>query len=82
MHGQVASVVRGGRPPPSWAAAVLVTGSETGAPGGGGAATLAGVGGGSWVWQGLHGVGVPELTPLRPGLSCRDLRIWGKLLTN
>lgn len=74
-QGQVASVVRGGKPPTlSRAAAVLVTGSETGATGGGGEASLSGVGSGSWIWQGLRGGGVPGTQALLSlGHSCSDL---------
>lgn len=84
--GQVASLVRGGcpptSPPPSWAAAVQVTGSETGTPGGGGAAALARVGGGSESGWGSTVQGSQELRPFRPGRSYCDWRVWGKLLIN
>ena len=54
---------------PFWAAAVLVTGSETGARGGGGAVTLAGLGGGSRVEPGFRGAGVSD-TQVPP--ACLD----------
>lgn len=53
---------RGTAPPPeSWAAAVLVTGSETRAPGGGGATALAQVGGSPGSGWGSGVPGTPAL---------------------